>query len=226
MASYVTAVPKSMTTTGPPYFVKAASALAIRSAPTSLGLSYRMRTLVLTPGPTMTGSCFRYRLEASIRAALRLGTTLEITTPVTTLSSRPLRLNSWRSSTATSSAVRSRCEVTRQSAARRSPSNRASVTLVLPTSTARSMGDRTLLRKGRRAALAPAAPCRRLAPDRPRPRRDPARIRSPKKVAPGKRRPRAPRGRELAFAHLPADRLVRLAERGAGANELLGGVGG
>src|ERR1700674_626081 len=153
------------------------------------------------------------------------GTTLAITTPVTTPKSNPRSSNSWRSSTASSSAVRSRCEVTRQSAARRSPSNRASVTLVLPTSTARSRGERTLLRKGRRAALAPAAPDRRLAPDRPRAGRHPSRVRPTWKVPLGKRYPSIPGSCELALADLLADRLVRLAERHAASNELLGGVG-
>jgi hypothetical protein len=39
MASNVVAVPKSTTTTGPPNRSKAATASAMRSAPTSLGLS-------------------------------------------------------------------------------------------------------------------------------------------------------------------------------------------
>src|SRR5207253_2838287 len=82
--------------------------------------------------------------EASTRAGLIVGTTLEITTPVTIPSSKPRSSNNWRSSTASSSAVHSWREVRRQSAARRSPSNRASVTLVLPTSIASSMAARTL----------------------------------------------------------------------------------
>ena len=53
-ASKVVAVPKSTTMHGPPYRWTAASALMIRSAPTSLGLSIRIGTPVLTPGSTST----------------------------------------------------------------------------------------------------------------------------------------------------------------------------
>src|SRR5207244_3636175 len=45
-------VPKSTTTAGPPYRRCAASVFAMRSAPTSDGLSTRSRTPVFTPGPT------------------------------------------------------------------------------------------------------------------------------------------------------------------------------
>src|SRR5579864_5495052 len=210
---------------GPPYLVKAARALAIRSAPTSFGLSYRMRTLVRTPGPTMTGSHFRYRREASTRAGLMVGTTLEITTPSTTPRSIARRSKSWRSSTAISSAVRSRCDVTRQSATRRSPSNRASVTLVLPTSTARSMGSRTLLRQRAVAAPAPGPPAGRLPLEGTGPLRHPPGLGSPHQVAPGQRSRGAPRRREGALPHLPADRVVRLAEGLAGPDQLFRGVG-
>ena len=53
-ASNVVAVPKSTTTLGPPYRCPAASALMIRSLPTSLGLSIRIGTPVRTPGSTIT----------------------------------------------------------------------------------------------------------------------------------------------------------------------------
>src|SRR5918998_6221254 len=51
MASTVMAVPKSTTTTASPgYTAEAATALAIRSAPTSRGLSVSIATPVRTPG--------------------------------------------------------------------------------------------------------------------------------------------------------------------------------
>lgn len=53
-ASKVVAVPKSTTIAGPPYSSTAATALMMRSAPTSLGLSIRIGTPVLTPGSTRT----------------------------------------------------------------------------------------------------------------------------------------------------------------------------
>ena len=53
--SKVVAVPKSTTMAGPPNFEYAATALAIRSAPTSFGLSYRIEIPVFVPGSTTTG---------------------------------------------------------------------------------------------------------------------------------------------------------------------------
>lgn len=53
-ASNVVAVPKSTTIAGPPYSSTAATALMMRSAPTSLGLSVRIGTPVFTPGSTST----------------------------------------------------------------------------------------------------------------------------------------------------------------------------
>src|SRR5207245_10828130 len=164
-----------------------------------------MRTLVLTPGPTITGSHLRYRREASTRAGLIVGTTLEITTPVTTSSSKPRSSNSWRSSTASSSAVHSRREVRRQSAASRSPSNRASVTFVLPTSTASSMGARTLLGRTPQRSRFPVhgtSPGGDLSP-----------ARTPYEIALGDRRLRVPGGGKLAIPNLAADLLVGPAER-------------
>ena len=55
-ASQVVAVPKSATMVGPPNRSKAATALAMRSAPTSLGFSARMAMPVRTPGSIITGS--------------------------------------------------------------------------------------------------------------------------------------------------------------------------
>src|SRR5690242_14194896 len=130
-----------------------------------------------------------------------------MTTPLTTSRPNPRSSNSWRSSTAISSAVRSRCEVTRQSAASRSPSNRAIVTFVLPTSTARSTAG-TLPPEGGRF------PAYRLRP--------PADVEAPSRD----RRPRIRRGLERAVSNLPADRLVRLTERHSRADEVLGRVRG
>ncbi len=52
--SSVVAVPKSTTTHGPPCRANAATALAMRSAPTSCGLSTSSGMPVRTPGPTTT----------------------------------------------------------------------------------------------------------------------------------------------------------------------------
>src|SRR5438874_660746 len=105
-----------------------------------------------------------------------------MTTPLTTPSSKPRRLNSCRSSTATSSAVHSRRDVTRQSAARCSPSNRASVTLVLPTSMASSTGGTLLTREARRVRFSPAPQSGRLAAYGPGSRRDAARVRAAREI--------------------------------------------
>jgi hypothetical protein len=51
----VVAVPKSMTMAGPPNTSMAAMALAMRSAPTSRGLSVRTGMPVRTPGSMTTG---------------------------------------------------------------------------------------------------------------------------------------------------------------------------
>ena len=56
ITSYVVAVPMSTTMDGPPNFACAATALAMRSAPTSRGFSVRMEIPVRTPGSTTTGS--------------------------------------------------------------------------------------------------------------------------------------------------------------------------
>ena len=57
--SKVVAVPKSTTTAPSGQRAWAATALTMRSAPTSRGLSYRMGIPVFTPGPTTTGVNFR-----------------------------------------------------------------------------------------------------------------------------------------------------------------------
>ena len=55
-ASKVVAVPKSTTMHGPPKRRRAATALAIRSAPSSCGLSMAIGRPVRTPGPTIRTS--------------------------------------------------------------------------------------------------------------------------------------------------------------------------
>ena len=55
ITSKVVAVPKSITTIGPPYLVKAETLFTIMSAPTSLGLSALMFKPVFTPGPIIKG---------------------------------------------------------------------------------------------------------------------------------------------------------------------------
>ncbi len=83
MASKVVAVPKSITTNGPPYTSKAATALTMRSAPTSRGLSVSTGRPVFTPGSTMTGRKPKYFSVISRNAAVTRGTTDEITIPST-----------------------------------------------------------------------------------------------------------------------------------------------
>ena len=56
IASIVFAVPKSTTIDGPPYRSYAATALAMRSGPTSFGLSYRIGMPLRTPGSTTRAS--------------------------------------------------------------------------------------------------------------------------------------------------------------------------
>src|SRR3990170_6276039 len=58
--SYVVAVPKSITMTGPPYRWYAARAFTMRSAPTSRGLSVRIGIPVRVPGSTTTGGKLKY----------------------------------------------------------------------------------------------------------------------------------------------------------------------
>src|SRR5215831_7612287 len=135
-----------------------------------------------------------------------VGTTLAMTTPLTALKSKPRRAKRFLSSVATSSAVHSRRDVTRQSAARRSPSNRARVTLVLPTSTARSTA-RTLARE-----------VGRFAPKRLRPGDD-------VELALRDRRGGIPGRDELAVSHQLADLLMGLAEGPSSRDQLLGRVG-
>ena len=48
----------STTIAGPPYSSATASALTMRSAPTSFGLSVLIGTPVLTPGPTIETGAF------------------------------------------------------------------------------------------------------------------------------------------------------------------------
>ena len=73
--SYVVAVPKSITITGPPYRVYAATASTIRSAPTCFGFSVTIRIPVLIPADTTIGLIPKYLISALPRECIISGTT-------------------------------------------------------------------------------------------------------------------------------------------------------
>src|SRR5712664_1623254 len=154
-----------------------------------------------------------------------VGTTLAITTPSTTLSPKPRSSKSCRSSIAISSAVRSRRELTRQSATRRSPSNRASVTFVLPTSTANSTGNPNSSSEVAGGVLLSSGGGGGLSADRRCPPCHPPGVRSSWEVPLAERNPRIPGHVEAAFQHLAADRLMRPAEGDSRSHQRLGRVG-
>ena len=58
--SYVVAVPKSTTITGPPYCSYALTASTIQSGPISLGLAVSIRMPGFVPAPTTIGKQWRY----------------------------------------------------------------------------------------------------------------------------------------------------------------------
>src|SRR3954471_20510903 len=125
---------------GPPYFAYAASALTMRSAPTSRGLSVSTATPVLTPGSTTTGSKWKYRSTISRSAPVTGGTTEEMATPVMFLSKEsPCCSRNPPNARASSSAVRSGWVDSRQCQASSWSRNTPTTIWVLPTSTASSM---------------------------------------------------------------------------------------
>src|SRR5215210_5503488 len=126
-------VPKSTTMHGAPYRSFAATALTIRSGPTSRGSSYRIGMPVLTPGPTARSGACAQRSATRSHSRWSAGTVVERQIPSTSSSS-----NSEPSTTASSSPVRPGSVARRKLSTSRSPSNRPSTVCVLPTSTARS----------------------------------------------------------------------------------------
>ncbi len=138
-------VPKSTTMAGPPYRWCTDRALAIRSAPTSRGLSARMAMPVRTPGSSTTRGTWNHRLAIARSVAFRLGTVDEMAMPVTASARlRPSSSSSWVTMRACSSAVRSALVAMRQLATRASPSNRPMRVWVLPASRTRSTAGQLL----------------------------------------------------------------------------------
>ena len=82
-AQKVVAVPKSITTSGPPYFEYAATAFTILSAPTCFGLSYLIMSPVLTPGSITIALLLKYFDERCCNVNSIDGTTVEIITSFT-----------------------------------------------------------------------------------------------------------------------------------------------
>src|SRR5581483_937399 len=86
-----------MTIAGVPCSVRAASALATRSAPTSRGLSVRILTPVLTPGPTTSGVQPNWARHSSVKVGI-MGGTEEASTPPVNLYGGVVELwRDWRS---------------------------------------------------------------------------------------------------------------------------------
>src|SRR6267142_795922 len=131
-------VPKSTTIAGPPYRRCAASVFAIRSAPTSDGLSTRRRTPVLMPGPTMKAARSRYRSASRVNDCVSGGTTLTSKSASISSSARSSCASRPSSITASSSSVRSWTVTRRQVRISRSLSYAPMTMFVLPTSIART----------------------------------------------------------------------------------------
>ena len=113
--------------------------MTTRSAPTSLGLSYRIWVPVRTPGPIINGLTPRYCSHIATNDMSRVGTTLEMTTlsiwwiATFAVSNSPTRI------TPSSSAVESRRVESRHWCASSSPAKAPMAMLVLPASMARSI---------------------------------------------------------------------------------------
>ena len=120
--SNVVAVPKSTTIEAPLMRSVAATALAMRSAPTSFGLSYRIGTPVRTPGPTTSGSWPKSRRHNSSMRSFIGGTTLPRTMPRTAGRGLPPSAKTPRRTTTHSSTVRAGSVRSRQCTVRLAPS--------------------------------------------------------------------------------------------------------
>src|SRR4051812_36784324 len=114
----------------------------MRSAPTSLGGSYRIGIPVFTPGSMTSGSWPRYCRQSATTTEVRGGTTLARATPAIWAMSTFEAANRLRTRIPYSSAVCSRRVVRRQCALSSSPSWTPSTVFVLPTSMVRRKGIR------------------------------------------------------------------------------------
>src|SRR6478609_4051117 len=135
-SNVVAVPPKSTTIAGPPYSSTAASALMMRSVPTSRGLSISTGMPVRTPGSTTRCATPANALPSISRHSWStVGTVEQTAMPSTSSSAGP---SSPRSSTAHSSEVRRASVATRQSALT-SPLLTSPITVwLLPMSAARS----------------------------------------------------------------------------------------
>ena len=79
--SKVVAVPRSITTVSVSVMRYPATELAILSGPSSFGLSILTFNPVLIPGPTITGSKFKYLRIASLKLFVACGTTEQMIAP-------------------------------------------------------------------------------------------------------------------------------------------------
>ena len=140
-ASKTVAVPKSTTITGPPYNLNAATASTTLSAPTSLGLSYKILTPVFIPAPTTKGRSLKYSLPNSSNTVVKGGTTLHNAILSTSSKDTPLRGKRLRISMAYSSGSLYGSLAIRQVAKSLSSSNTPIVTFVFPISIANNISD-------------------------------------------------------------------------------------
>src|SRR5664280_151323 len=125
---------------GPPYFSKAATALTMRSAPTSAGFFMAMRMPVRAPGPTTNASTPRCFPHISTHCWVRRGTTEAM--PTSSTASRTIAPRSVKrlcSVPAISSLVRWRIVASRHSSTTSPPEMRPMCVCVLPTSTTSSI---------------------------------------------------------------------------------------
>src|SRR5204862_2786722 len=136
--SHVVAVPKS--TTMQPALISsyAATALTIRSAPTSRGFSYRIGMPLLIPAPTTSAGPPQWRLKNCCNPNSVGGTTDEMIPALIERHGKPSMSSSVLISTAYSSEVRSATVWIRQCAASSPSRNTPSTVFVFPTSTASS----------------------------------------------------------------------------------------
>src|SRR5450432_880135 len=141
MQSNVVAVPKSTTMTPALMRSYAATALTMRSAPTSRGFSYSTGIPVLSPGPTTNGSRANAWRIASAITSVSGGTTLAmIAASMASLGTLRSASNCW-SITPYSSSVRVVTVETRNVCSSVRPRYSPNTTFVLPMSTARSMAE-------------------------------------------------------------------------------------
>ena len=132
-------MPKSITITGPPYSVYAATASTIRSAPTCLGFSVTMRIPVLIPADTTIGLIPKYLINALPRECMISGTTDATITAVISVLRIPWRSTSSFRVIPYSSEVLGSFVVSRNVPSSSSPLNTPIVIFVFPTSITNSI---------------------------------------------------------------------------------------